>query len=279
MSPLLAPLVLVLAALPAQDAPPPLTAVTWNLRFAADDGHPWSTERLPLTLELWRERIPDVVGTQEGLYHQVRDLEDALPEYGWIGLGREGGSEGELCAVFYRRERLEPLAFDHFWLSDTPETIGSRSFGNRVVRMATWVRFRDRRSDRELVVLNTHLDHQSAESRARSAELVAKRLEAFEDDLPLIVLGDFNAPAGESAPYTWLVEEARLADAWTAAPERGPGVGTFHGYRGPTEGAPRIDWVLFRGPLEPLEARVWTFARDGRFPSDHFPVAARFTLR
>ena len=60
------------------------------------------------------------MGTQEGLYHQIRQIDEDLSEMTWIGLGRQGGSHGEFMAVFYRPDRLEPLEFDHFWLSDTP---------------------------------------------------------------------------------------------------------------------------------------------------------------
>ena len=275
---MLGPLLALLVFVAPQEDAVELTAVAWNLRYAADDGYPWATERLALTTELWRAEDPDIVGVQEGLYTQVRDLEAALPAYAWIGLGREGGSRGEHCAIFYRRERFEPREFDHYWLSETPTTINSRSFGNRIPRMVTWVRFFDREARRELVVVNTHFDHQSAPAREASAQLVAERLQAFPADLPLIVLGDFNAAAESSEPYTKLLEGTALVDSWLAAPKRGEPVATFHGYRGPTEGA-RIDWVLHRGPLEPLEAEIWTFAREGRYPSDHFPVAVRFGLR
>ena len=62
-------------------------------------------------------------------------------------------------AVFFKRERFEPLEFDHYWLSDTPNVVGSSSWGNTVVRMVTWIRFLDKAADRELYVVNTHFDH------------------------------------------------------------------------------------------------------------------------
>jgi endonuclease/exonuclease/phosphatase family metal-dependent hydrolase len=36
----------------------------------------------------------------------------------------------------------------------------------------------------------------------------------------------------------------------------------------------RIDWILARGTLEVGETAVVTYAENGQFPSDHFPVAA-----
>lgn len=121
-----------------------LRVMILNLRFADTvPPHAWQ-ERRPLVREGIERWGPDVIGTQEALYGQIRDLEADLDGYAWIGLGREGGSRGEFMAVFYRTARLEPLEYDHFWLSDTPERIASRTWGNQYHRMVTWVRFRDR---------------------------------------------------------------------------------------------------------------------------------------
>jgi endonuclease/exonuclease/phosphatase family metal-dependent hydrolase len=53
--------------------------------------------------------------------------------------------------------------------------------------------------------------------------------------------------------------------------------GTVHGFKG-TPGKTRIDWILFRGPWKVKSAETLTDAREGRFPSDHFPVLAVFAL-
>jgi hypothetical protein len=92
---------------------------------------------------------PDLMGTQEGLYAQLKDLAADLPAHAWVETGRDGGSRGEFMAVFCRKERFEPLEYDHFWLSDTPDVIGSSTWGNTNRRMVTWVRCRDLASGRE----------------------------------------------------------------------------------------------------------------------------------
>ena len=93
---------------------------------------------------------------------------------------------------------LTPVDAQHFWLSDTPEQIGSRSpsWGNTVIRMAGLVLFR--RSDGgELYWLDTHLDHKSAIARERGAALIAERLGALDPAVPLVVSGDFNCTPDE----------------------------------------------------------------------------------
>lgn len=251
-----------------------MCVMTFNLRFASDrPPNAWG-ERRPVMKELIEKVDPDVFGTQEGLYRQVKDLEKDLPAYEWIGLGREGGSRGEFMAVYYKRERFEPVEFDHFWLSDTPEVIGSTTWGNRNRRMVTWVRFEDRKSKQQFYFFNTHFDHETPPAREKSAELIVKRIEALKTELPVILVGDFNAPAKGSKPYE-IITSAGFADAYTGAKERrGASVGTFHNYGGAREGGARIDWILARGEVSVEAAETVTYSRDNQFPSDHFPVAA-----
>lgn len=258
-----------------------LTVMTFNLRYAHTAPPNLWPARRPVVRAVVERAAPDVIGTQEGLYQQLVDMQADLPQYAWIGLGRDGGSRGEFMAVFYRRDRLEPLAYDHFWLSDTPAVIGSRTWGNDYPRMVTWVRFRDRRTARELYVVNTHLDHESQPSRLRGAALLLERVRALEPSLPVIVTGDFNVDAPTDTVYRALVAPGAFTDTWTAAGNAEPPFGTYHAFGGVerARGAARIDWVLVGDGVETLDARILTDARDGQLPSDHFPVVARVRLR
>jgi endonuclease/exonuclease/phosphatase family metal-dependent hydrolase len=252
-----------------------LCVMTYNLRFASERTPNAWTQRRPLVRDVIQLINPDVLGTQEGLYSQLKDLAADLPGYDWIGLGRDGGSRGEFMAVFYRKARLEPLAFDHFWLSDTPEVIGSSSWGNHFPRLVTWVKFRDQLTQDEFVLFNTHFDHESQKAREQSAQLVRQRVAALEPRLPVVLIGDFNAAAETNRAYTILTESGFFTDAWLAAAERrGEGFGTFNDFKAPVPNGPRIDWILTRGSARVERVEISTFTRDGQFPSDHFPVAA-----
>lgn len=259
--------------------PAPLSVMTFNLRYAHTQPPDLWPDRLPVISDLIERRRPDIIGTQEGLYHQIRDLETSLPAYAWIGTGRDGGSRGEFMAVFYRRDRLEPLEYDNYWLSDTPEIAGSRTWGNNYPRMVTWVRFRDRLHGGELLFVNTHLDHEVQASRERSAALILERLAAAAGGMPVILVGDFNAGAGDNPVYSRLMGAGGFTDSWVAAGNPDT-LGTFHGFKGAAaaRGVRRIDWILFRGPATVLSSEIVTDARGGQLPSDHFPVVARMRL-
>ncbi|MFE0047356.1 endonuclease/exonuclease/phosphatase family protein [Streptomyces albireticuli] len=260
---------------PAPEAARGLRVMSFNLRYASETGpHPWS-ERRPVMRRLLRRERPHLLGTQEGLHGQLRDLaEDLGPRYECVGLGRLGGSHDEFCAVLYDTERLVPEEYDHFWLSGTPSLIGSATWGNTVVRMATWVRFTDRRTGSGLYVLNTHLDHAHQYARERSAALVTERLRALDPALPRVVTGDFNVPAHRNPVYDAMLDHGSLADTWDAAAERGPQYATFHGYRPLVPGGDRIDWILTSPSVRVSRADINTFSEQGRFPSDHLPVQA-----
>jgi len=256
-----------------------LSVMTFNIRYAHTQPPDLWPDRLPVMLDVIRRWRPDILGTQEGLYPQLRDLDRGLPEYGWIGLGRDGGSRGEFMAVFYRRDRLEPLEYDHYWLSDTPALPGSHTWGNSLPRMVTWVRFRDRASGRELLYVNTHFDHEVQHSRERAAALIVERLAGTRPDLPVILAGDFNVAAGGNPVYSMLTGAGGFADSWRVVGGSDT-LGTFHGFKGvaAARGTPRIDWILMRGPVTALSSEIITDARNGQLPSDHFPVFARLRL-
>lgn len=239
-----------------------LRVMTFNLRRDAesDGDHRWANRR-DAVAALVREHAPHLLGTQEGLPHMLRDLDERLPGYERVGGCRRGDGSDEACAVFYDATRLALVAWGDLWLSDTPGEPGSRSWGNRLPRIVTWATFRDLATGQELSCANTHLDHESEEARVRAARLLAQRVPGA------LLMGDFNAAPGDEVHRTLL--EAGWVDAHDAHEvESGP-VGTFHGFTGVTRG--RIDWVLAPARHVVRSHRV-PVAQGPRWASDHHPV-------
>ncbi len=252
----------------------PLHVMSYNLRYASDTPpNEWSARR-PVMREQLRSARPQLIGTQEGLYAQLQDIATDLgPSYDSIGLGREGGSKGEFMMIFFDTRRLQPLEYDHYWLSDTPEVIGSKTWGGCCARMVTWVRFKDKATSKEFYAINTHLEAFDATARSKSADLILQRMAALDPALPVIMTGDFNeaAAAGVNV-YDKLVTSGKLSDSWVTAEHRSALWGTFHGYRPLTPNGNRIDWILTTPGLRVSNASINTFSKDGQFPSDHLPV-------
>jgi endonuclease/exonuclease/phosphatase family metal-dependent hydrolase len=257
---------------PADDS---IAVMTFNLRYAsATPPNAW-WQRRGVLRECIKAANPDLFGTQEGLYPQLKDIEaDLAPAYEWIGLGRDGGSRGEFMAVFYKKDRFDPLEYDHFWLSDTPAVIGSTTWGHSNRRMVTWVRFLDRATNKQFYFWNTHFDHQVQPAREKSAKLVRERVEAIKTNLPVILVGDFNAKARENKAYQILTEGNFFNDTYM-----GQEAGTFHNFSGKATDLGRIDWIFLRGNVKSAgPTEIVRFNQNGQYPSDHFPVMTRVRL-
>lgn len=276
------------AAVPPTADTVPTNVMTFNIRYGtADDGpDAWEHRRYLVRLAI-RERQPAIFAVQECLWEQGVELERAFSEYRITGVGRDDGERaGEMCLIFTRRDRYRLLDQGNFWLSETPQTPGSRGWDAACPRLATWVKLYDRLCDPDtLFVFNTHLDHAGAQAREQGARLLRRRMAEIAGGHAVLLTGDFNAPADPgSPPYRILALEGwrdgvALHDAWHAASpaERAQPDGTFHGFTG-VPGRGRIDWILAGSALPAAEAGVSRFRQDGRWPSDHFPVWAVFRL-
>lgn len=267
----------------AERTPGDIRVMSFNIRYGtAKDGENHWDRRKEFLVETIREFDPDLLGTQETLGFQKDYLAEHLPGYEALGVGREdGGQKGEMTALFYRRDRFRALDSGHFWLSETPDVIGSKSWDSSLPRMVTWVKLRDaRRPDAPpLLLLNTHFDHIGQQARLESAKLIRSQVgKLAAGSGSIIVTGDFNAGEG-SDPYRALFETRPdappLIDSYRAAhPERQPNEGTFSGFKATGTAGERIDWIAVSPDWQVLSATINHTARDGRTPSDHFPVAA-----
>lgn len=257
-----------------------IKAMSFNVRYgtAPDGANAWH-QRKDLVIDVIRQCDPDIIGTQECLDFQADYIVQALPEYRWFGVGREADGRGEFMAVLYRPRVLSPIESGNFWLSETPDVPGSSSWNSACNRMVTWARFYHIESKQFFHFYNTHLDHKSEPARQGGATVLAGKLAALPANTPAIVTGDFNSVAGNSEAYR-ILAGAGLSDAWSAASERvGPSV-TWCGWKPPREGVDeRIDWILTRGPVSVSRCETVVVNRDGRYPSDHFPVIATLTIK
>jgi endonuclease/exonuclease/phosphatase family metal-dependent hydrolase len=257
----------------------PLQVMSFNIRYgtAADKQNAWP-QRKEIVAGVIRQYDPDIVGTQECLDFQAEYLVAELPRYRWFGVGRESDGGGEHMAVLYKKDVLAPIESGNFWLSETPDTPGTSSWNSACNRMVTWAKFYHLETKAFFYYFNTHLDHQSEPARQGGARVLLSRLSQLASGTPIVVTGDFNALAEKSETYS-ILTGGGLSDAWSTAQERAGPVATWSGFEDPREGSDRrIDWILTRGPVVVHRCETVTYNREGRYPSDHFPVFAKLTL-
>ena len=265
------------AAAPARE---PLTVMTFNIRYGtAKDGDDAWPARREMVFTVVRDAGADLIGLQEALDFQIDEIVAAVPAYAVVGVGRDdGGRKGEYSAILFRKERLQVAEAGTFWFSDTPSVVASKSWGNTITRICSWARFIDR-DGRGFFHYNLHLDHQSQPSRERSAVLLRGRIDTRSTPDPVIVTGDFNVGEGNPALATLTGGSAPpLIDTFRVLHPDDKDAGTFSGFKFGNHGPDKIDYVLVQQGTEVLGAAIDRFSRDSRYPSDHFPVAARVRL-
>jgi endonuclease/exonuclease/phosphatase family metal-dependent hydrolase len=261
---------------PAPKADPvAIRVLTWNIHCGQEVGPPWkrfdwSGRKHALEAAL-HSASPDVLCVQEGLAEQLAFLDGALPGHRRAGVGRDGDSAGEYCAIYFDQERFDQIGGDTFWLEEPTDVPGNGSLLH-IKRICTWVRLRDRNSGGTLRVYNLH-SYLTEGARQRATRLVLERIAAGDSADDVVVCGDFNAPPAAASRCAFadigLTDSAELAG-------KGHGAATFHYWGIPVR---RLDAILVSPGWRVNNHRVLDVKPDNTFPSDHFGVLADLTRR
>lgn len=249
-----------------------IDVISFNIRYDNwnDGANRWDN-RKEACVRLLKAREVSVFGIQEGLYHQVDYLANNLPDYDYVGVGRDDGqTDGEYCAVFYLKNNFELLNSSTFWLSETPE-MPSLGWDANIKRIVTWVHLKEKQTDKEIYVFNTHFDHKGAQARKHSARLLAQKIsEITSSNETVFITGDFNAILIDPifAPilkhhfnakaHAYITENVGSLNAWGAW-------------------SANIDFIFYRN------ADVYAYDvvnEDFGVPyvSDHYPIMAKFKI-
>lgn len=260
--------------------PRELRVMTFNLRVRThlDGPNIWDRRRDTVVQRI-HSFDPDLLGTQEGWPAMEDFLQEQLDDYTFAGVGRSDGMRrGEMCGVFFKTARFDRIDGGNFWLSPTPDQVGSRGWGEIFPRLVTWVKLRPRDGGSAFYWFNTHFDAWVGRARAQSARLLRDRITRIAGATPCIVTGDFNAKPG-SVPYRALLTEpsspaSPLHDVFrTAHPVVERGEGTYHFFTG-WRGGRRMDWILASAQFQTIDAEIDHTRGPHGYPSDHFPVTA-----
>ncbi len=265
----------------------PIKVMSFNIRQGGgkDKDNRWE-KRAYLVAETIEMFNPDLLGTQEVLGYQAAFLKKEMPGYGYHGVGRKDGkTRGEYELILFRKQRFELIDSGHFWLSEKPQTPGSKSWDTSHTRMVSWVRLKDlKNASAEFIFMNTHFDHIGRTARLESARMIRKRAEGFmAEGIPIIISGDFNTTE-DGKPYAELVtgskgNEIPLLDSFRVSnPNRSADESTSTRWVGNRTGR-RIDWILHSRDFSTLQSVINHSNDSGRYPSDHYPVQAILRLK
>lgn len=260
-----------------------LNVMTFNIRLniPVDSLNAWPYRKDKAASQIIFHEV-HLLGVQEALHDQMMDLKDRLSKYKYVGGGRDDGKEkGEYSAIFYDTTRLQVLQTKMFWLSETPEVPGSKSWDAAITRIVTWAKFKDRKTKKIFFAFNTHFDHMGKVARRESAKIVLHKAKEIAGNIPLIFTGDFNSqPADE--PIQIIINKTNplhLIDTKeiSQTPHYGP-TGTFNAFGSKEINDQPIDYIFIKGKWKVLKHATISQTWEGRFASDHFAVLARVSL-
>ena len=249
--------------------------LTYNIRYATnnDGKDQWEYRKEGLVQQIL-DLDPIIFGIQEGLHHQVEYLDRSLPGYQFIGVGRDDGKQaGEYSAIFYKHAFLDIEQSGTFWLSETPEkpSVGWDAAMERICTYGLFVYD----NNEKLWIFNTHFDHRGEEARVKSSKLIIDQMEMMApDDIPKILMGDFNLPAEHPS-----IQD--IASHCAMLPYRGPQGNiktTFNGFNPDYTGERKIDHIFLKDVDKIIQYEIVDNQGAGSFLSDHFPVIVKFRL-
>lgn len=261
-------------AQPKRCTPAEVRVMSYNIRLdlPSDKQNAWPYRRNEVIGQIAIVR-PDILGMEEVLSNQRRDIARAFPGYELLGVGRDDGRDaGEYSPLAIRQDAFRILDSGTFWLSETPDR-PSLGWDAGYKRIVTWARLIDRRSGTPILVLNTHWDNTGQVARRESASLMLRWIAAHrKPGERLLLLGDFNAELTD--PAIKILTDSGLRDSREIATHVSGGETTFNDFHVVPAVAPPIDHILVGNNWS--VSRYATIAQNfgGRVPSDHFPIVA-----
>lgn len=290
-------LLLLAAGLTMATAQDVIKVMSYNVRqsFATNDGHNHWRYRRHASKNMLIQEHPALVGMQETCPDQVAYFDEALKDYGRLGVGRDDGKqEGEMMAIYYDRALFDLVDWGTFWLSATPDTV-SQGWDGACKRTCTWACLTYRPNGQRVLFLNTHLDHIGREARREGVRLIAQRITALRqrftpqgEHMPVFLTADFNT-SSVNPIFDVLKQQmhearatARIADTgytfneWGRVKQQLEANGCDPhniklGATGNSDNEPVIDHIFFSG-AQPLEFSVLRGDYGAPYISDHYPV-------
>ena len=261
-----------------------LQVMSFNIRYDnPDDGNNAWTNRKAMVFSFLNDQQPDIIGFQEVLKHQFVQLQEELDNYHYVGAGRDDGKDkGEFVPIFYRNDKYELLASSHFWLSETPEVFGSKSWGAALPRIVTWVQLKDLEKGYIFYVFNTHFSHVSNYARNESALLLLNKIKTIAGEAPVLLTGDFNAPPSERMYKTICDHWAGYVPMWDSrfltVNKTDENHATFNGFNPETKEL-CIDHIFVNAFFDVKNFSTSRVIEDNVYLSDHYPIMSELNFR
>ena len=257
------------AEIPEVSSTQDVTVMSYNVYYKYDEA------RKDNVVANIRTNNPDSFGLQEATPEWIEAVAAAMPEYAYVGVGRNLGGGGEASPVFYKKDKYELIDSGTFWLSKTPD-IPSKSWDAMYNRICTYVVLRNKETRFVYAHFNAHFDHMGVLSRLESVAVVTEKVSKICNTFPAVFTGDLNDHEGGDM-YNRVLE-AGFRDTKQLA-ETADDKETYHGYSDLLTKEKPIDFIFVNAMATKVSTyKVDTTKYDGEYASDHHPVISQMTL-
>jgi len=243
-----------------------------------------NTDRCNSICHLVTKYLPDIIGFQEPDMDMMARLR--MDDYYGYFYGNprntdengnvrpEGSGANSVSPILYAKDRFTFVLGDTKWMTGTPDEFSKHSLDD-FYRIFTYALLRDNYTNEEFIVVNHHLgfsknDGNTAETNQIQTKALEYVFKFFQDnyvDIPVIMLGDYNATA--SSPAIGMMKDAGFA--------------SLHDLSESSVAAASIDWIFAMsccvtgieyGVCKETYPDTQSSQWNGTMPSDHPAVYA-----
>lgn len=261
---------------------------TYNIRRMGKEKnsvYQW-TERKQAVIDTILAINPDVIGLQEVVKTQLLDIKNGLPTYQSFGKSR--GSQTK--HLFQKLIMKHPDAINEYnpisYNTSTTQLIDHGCFGinprNHILpavlpRICTWGHFKNKATNEEFYVYNTHLDKSSKTIQTKQIKKILKHINKHAQGKSVIVMGDFNSTLTISAQKN-LFSDNNFNNTEISFDPQNYNAYTRTGWKENRE-FKKIDHLLIRSTEYNVDNHTIVNHPDDAIVSDHRPVYIDIALK
>lgn len=249
--------------------------ISANIRriSAADTGNRDWKVRKDYFFRNLQQAKPSIICLQEVTPQQYKDCKKVLKNYNSEVTYRDNTAGSESCPIFYYKTMYTLISKGTFWLSETPDEM-SKDWGAAYYRICTYLVLRDKRSQQEFAVFNTHLDNISQEARTKGFNVIADKINSL-GNYPVVIMGDFNSTENSE---TYQNATANFLDVKYQVDNDYRTCATYHNWGTQLDRAPIDYFFISKTGFSVDSYEVITTTYVGIYASDHFPIVTKLTL-
>ena len=252
-----------------------LTVMSYNILYDMDKDGRSENCRDEMIATIFEKDV-DVVGLQEVTEEHRKYFEANMTGYSCCA----GADEYMSNDIYWKTEKFKLIKKGFFYMSDTP-TVKSKYEGSNSNRTFTYVILEVKETGNQFLFIDLHADYRALDTvRAKQLAVVTSLLPKInKNDLPVVVVGDFNTTGNEASIPRFLKENPNIERTSKVAAKLGDTDGTLAVSGFVKRENTIFDYIFVT--TDKIETQYYSVVnniKNGKYPSDHLPVLAKIVV-